>query len=123
MKEKFTTKKRLTAGKIVFRKNIQKNLKVFPEIYRPVISGIGVQLKTEILSSFERNRCPVRNGIYKYMDNSIAFKYNGVSLEYKEIIKRPVRVEEKIVKIRKKYIPPADHPWRKTFKEYFQPKI
>ena len=41
----------------------------------------------------------------------------------KEIIKRPVKVTKKVIKIRKKYIPPTDHPWRRSFKEYFQPKL
>ncbi len=56
------------------------------------------------------------------IDGSMSIKYNGASLKYKEIIKRPPKIAEKVVKIRKKYIPPADHPWRRTFKEYFQPK-
>ena len=56
------------------------------------------------------------------IDGSMSIKYNGVSLKYEEIIKRPPKIAEKVVKIRKKYIPPADHPWRRTFKEYFRPK-
>ena len=56
------------------------------------------------------------------IDGSMSIRYNGVSLKYEEIIKRPPKIAEKVVKIRKKYIPPADHPWRRTFKEYFQPK-
>ncbi|MHB1660704.1 MAG: ISNCY family transposase [bacterium] len=58
--------------------------------------------------------------VEEHIDGSIHIKYNGVSLNYKEIIKRPVKVAEKIIKIRKEYSPPLDHPWRKTFKEYFQ---
>ncbi len=60
--------------------------------------------------------------IEEYIDGAMSIKYNGVSLKYEEIIKRPPKIAEKVVKIRKKYIPPADHPWRRTFKEYFQPK-
>jgi len=58
--------------------------------------------------------------VEEHIDDSIHIKYNGVSLKYKEIIKRPVKVAEKIITIRKEYIPPLDHPWRKMFKEYFQ---
>lgn len=59
--------------------------------------------------------------IEEHIDDAIHIKYNGVSLKYKEIIKRPVKASiEKVTEIRKKYIPPADHPWRKTFKKYFE---
>jgi len=57
------------------------------------------------------------------IDGSMSIKYNDASLNYKEIIKRPPKITKEIIKIRKKYIPPADHPWRKSFKEYFQPKL
>ena len=56
------------------------------------------------------------------MDGSMSIKYNGASLKYKEIIKRPAKITEKEIKIRKKYIPPADHPWRRSFKSYFNKK-
>jgi transposase len=56
------------------------------------------------------------------IDNSVHIKYNGIPLKYKEIIKRPVKITEKVIKIRKEYIPPADHPWRQTFKKYFKNK-
>ena len=56
------------------------------------------------------------------IDGSMSIKYNGISLKYKEIIKRPAKLTEKVIKIRKKYIPPADHPWRQSFKEYFKHK-
>ena len=61
--------------------------------------------------------------VEEHMDGSIHIKYKDVYLGYKEIIKRPAKITEKVIKIRKKYIPPADHPWRKSFKEYFQPKL
>ena len=57
------------------------------------------------------------------IDGSMSIKYNGASLKHKEITKRPAKITKEIIKIRKKYIPPADHPWRKSFKEYFQPKL
>ena len=56
------------------------------------------------------------------IDGGVHIKYNGISLKYKEIIKRPTKLTEKVIKIRKKYIPPADHPWRQSFKEYFKHK-
>ena len=60
--------------------------------------------------------------IEEHIDGSMSIKYNGVSLKYKEIIKRPVKITEKVIKIRKEYIPPADHPWRQTFNKYFKHK-
>ncbi|MDA8272413.1 MAG: hypothetical protein M0Z72_01575 [Deltaproteobacteria bacterium] len=57
------------------------------------------------------------------IDGGVHIKYNGAYLKYKEIIKRPTKITEKVIKIRKKYIPPADHPWRQTFKKYFQTKL
>ena len=59
----------------------------------------------------------------EHMDNSIHIKYDGAPLKYKEIIKRPAKLTEKVIKIRKEYIPPLDHPWRQTFKKYFKPKL
>ncbi len=56
------------------------------------------------------------------IDGGVHIKYNGISLKYKEIIKRPAKITEKVIKIRKKYIPPADHPWRQSFNKYFKPK-
>ncbi len=67
--------------------------------------------------------------VEEHMDDSVHIKYNGNSIEYKEITKRPVKVAEKVIKIRKKYIPPARkrrafaYPWRQTFNKYFQPKF
>ncbi len=60
--------------------------------------------------------------IEEHIDGSVHIKYNGASLKYKEIIKRPAKITEKVIKIRKKYIPPADHPWRQSFNKYFKHK-
>ena len=61
--------------------------------------------------------------VEEHMDNSIHIKYDGKYLEYKDIIKRPVKEVKKIIKLRKTYSPPLDHPWRQTFKKYFKPKF
>ena len=61
--------------------------------------------------------------VEEHMDGGVHIKYDGKYLEYKEIIKRPAKITEKVIKIRKEYIPPADHPWRQTFKKYFKPKL
>ena len=58
--------------------------------------------------------------VEEHMDGSIHINYNGVYLDYKEIIQRPIKSKEKVTVIKKKYIPPSDHPWRKSFKNYFQ---
>ena len=60
--------------------------------------------------------------IEERIDGSMSIKYNGASLKYKEIIKRPAKIAEKVIKIRKEYIPPAGHPWRQSFKKYFKHK-
>ena len=56
------------------------------------------------------------------IDGDVHIKYNGISLKYKEIIKRPAKLTEKVIKIRKEYIPPAGHPWRQSFNKYFKHK-
>ena len=60
--------------------------------------------------------------IEEHIDGSVHIKYNGASLKYKEIIKRPAKLAEKVIKIRKEYIPPAGHPWRQSFNKYFKHK-
>ena len=61
--------------------------------------------------------------VEEHMDGSVHIKHNGMPIKYKEIIKRPVKQIEKIIKIKKIYSPPLDHPWRQTFKKYFKPKL
>ena len=61
--------------------------------------------------------------IEEHMDGSVHIKYNSTLIKYREIIKRPVKQIEKIIKIKKIYSPPLDHPWRQTFKKYFKPKL
>ncbi len=61
--------------------------------------------------------------VEEHIDGSIHITYNNTYIEYKEIIKRPAKITQKVIKIRKKYIPPADHPWRQTFNKYFKPKL
>ena len=62
--------------------------------------------------------------VEEHMDDSMHISYNGVYLDYKEIMQRPSKSAKKvIVSKKKKYIPPPDHPWRQTFKNYFQPKL
>lgn len=48
------------------------------------------------------------------MDGSIAITHKGRALTYKEITSRPERQDKKpkVLKVRKRYIPPKDHPWR-----------
>lgn len=58
----------------------------------------------------------------EHIDGSIHIKYNGTYLDHKEIMQRPIKSAEKVVGIKKKYIPPSDHPWRQTFKKYFKHK-
>ncbi len=60
--------------------------------------------------------------VEEHMDGSVHIKHNGMPIKYKEIIKRPVKEVKKIIKLRKTYSPPLDHPWRQTFKKYFKHK-
>jgi len=50
------------------------------------------------------------------IDGSILIRHKDTILKFKEIITRPKKVEETpkppILKLKRTYIPPADHPWR-----------
>lgn len=57
-------------------------------------------------------------------DGSMSISYNSKNLKYKEITQRPVKEKSKILpkkldafKIKKKWIPPMDHPWKKPLYE------
>lgn len=48
------------------------------------------------------------------LNGKLFLTYNGQALGYKEITTRPMKEKpSKPFKIRKKYIPPKDHPWRR----------
>jgi hypothetical protein len=53
--------------------------------------------------------------VQERVDGSMIMTHKGRSLRFKEITERPVREKPRVVlmRIRKPYIPPADHPWRK----------
>ncbi len=53
--------------------------------------------------------------VQERVDGSMIMTHKGRSLRFKEITERPVREKPQVVlmRIRKPYIPPADHPWRK----------
>ncbi len=47
-------------------------------------------------------------------DGSLHITYDSRRLEFKEVSSRPVKVTEaKVIKSKKVYIPPKDHPWKK----------
>ena len=53
------------------------------------------------------------------LDGSLVMTYKGQRLRFREITTRPVKEQKKqrvIVRIRKPYTPPSDHPWRRGFK-------
>ena len=60
--------------------------------------------------------------VEEHMDGSVHIKHNGMPIKCKEIIKRPVKEVKKIIKLRKTYSPPLDHPWRQSFNKYFKHK-
>jgi hypothetical protein len=53
--------------------------------------------------------------VQQRVDGSMIMTHKGRSLRFKEITERPVREKPQVVlmRIRKPYIPSADHPWRK----------
>jgi len=53
--------------------------------------------------------------VQERVDGSMIMTHQGRSLRFKEITERPVREKPGVVlmRTRKPYIPPADHPWRK----------
>lgn len=53
--------------------------------------------------------------VQERVDGSMIMTHKGRSLRFKEITERPVREKPGVVlmRTRKPYIPPADHPWRK----------
>lgn len=59
--------------------------------------------------------------VFEHTDGRMLIKHNDRVLRFKEISIRPLKLKEKPLKclkiktkkIRKKYIPPKDHPWRK----------
>jgi hypothetical protein len=53
--------------------------------------------------------------VQERVDGSMIMTHQGRSLRFKEITERPVREKPQVVlmRTRKPYIPPADHPWRK----------
>jgi hypothetical protein len=53
--------------------------------------------------------------VQERVDGSMIMTHKGRSLRFKEITERPVREKPRgvLMRTRKPYIPPADHPWRK----------
>jgi hypothetical protein len=53
--------------------------------------------------------------VQERVDGSMIMTHQGRSLRFKEITERPVREKTQVVlmRTRRPYIPPADHPWRK----------
>lgn len=62
--------------------------------------------------------------VEEYVDGSMTIFYKDTKLAFKEIVKRPERPkpEKKAYefKIRKVYVPPADHPWRLAGRAHYQ---
>jgi len=52
------------------------------------------------------------------IDGSLVMTYKGQTLRFKEITTRPVKEQKQpaVIRIRKTYTPPSDHPWRRSFK-------
>jgi len=49
------------------------------------------------------------------MDGSMRVTYQGQALRFREITERPIKENKQLIvtRMRKTYIPPADHPWRR----------
>lgn len=47
------------------------------------------------------------------LNGKLYINYNGFTLKYKLIDIRPAKPKEPLKNLRKTYIPPRDHPWRR----------
>ncbi len=81
-------------------------------------------LKNDWTISYDNKLYQVENRIRakkvlvcEHIDGRISIEYKGETLNHREITKRPKRAKDEVspyeFKIRKVYIPPKDHPWRK----------
>lgn len=81
-------------------------------------------LRNDFTISYDNKLYQVENRIRakkvlvcEHIDGRISIQYKEETLNYREITNRPKRANDKKkpyeFKIRKVYIPPKDHPWRK----------
>lgn len=81
-------------------------------------------LRNDFTISYDNKLCQVENLIRakkvlvcEHIDGKISIAYKGEALNYREITNRSKRANDEgkpyEFKIRKVYIPPKDHPWRK----------
>lgn len=87
------------------------------EEQRQVNNDWTVQYKNRYFQILKENKRlpPTREKVTvsEWLDGSIHLVYKGGELKYKPLASRPVRqAKVETIKPKKKYIPPADHPWR-----------
>ncbi|MCK4402067.1 ISNCY family transposase [bacterium] len=81
-------------------------------------------LKNDFTISYDNKLYQVENRtrakkvlVREHIDERISIQYKGETLNHREITKRPKKANDKKnpyeFKIRKAYMPPKDHPWRK----------
>ncbi len=90
------------------------------EQQRQVNNDWTVQYKNRYFQILKENKPLPRTrekvSVSQWLDGPIHLVYKGLELKCKELPSRPVKEasrEVSKIKLRKKYIPPADHPWRR----------
>jgi len=78
-------------------------------------------LRNDFTISYKTNLYQILDNIYakkvtveERLDENIYITYKGKDLRYKRIEKRPIIRKEKVLKERRAYIPPPDHPWKRN---------
>ena len=100
-------------------------------MHRPVPKDINLKsifsireeriLRNDFTISYKRDLYQILNNIYakrvtveERLDKNIYITYKGKNLMYKKIEKRPIIKKEKVLKEKRVYIPPPDHPWKRN---------
>lgn len=87
---------------------------------RQISNDWTVRYKNKYLQILrQKNLPPVKRKVrvQEHLDGSLHIVYRGRAVEFQELAKRPdKKASLPIPKIRIKYIPPINHPWRRSYK-------
>ncbi len=109
------------------------------DLHRPVSRGVDLDailcrktertLRNDFTVAHDRKLYQVKDKVRgkkvvveDRLDGSLVMTYKGQRLNFSEITERPAKEQAErqelplIVRIRKRYTPPLDHPWRRGFK-------
>ena len=119
----------------IYNKRFSQNAANEEDLHMPLAEGTEIDsilciktkraLKNDFTISHERKLYQIEDKVTarhviveEKIDGSMVIKHKEQNLKFHKITSRPVKEKQKaalIYKPRKKYIPPKDHPWRKTF--------